>query len=353
MSRYDLTRDELAELLGDAPRYRTEQVWAALYRNHHEPAEMTALPKALRDQLVAEPVFATALHEERSVGADRGETVKWLFSLRDGAQIETVLMHHPKHSTVCVSSQAGCAMACSFCATGQGGYVRHLGVGEIVEQVVLAARAAASAGRRLDNVVMMGMGEPMANYPNVLEAVRRMVHELGIGARHVTISTVGIIPGIRKLTAEPLQVNLAVSLHAANDKLREQLVPMNSRYPLDKLMEACADYVEATHRRISFEWALIDQVNDRASDAAELAERARPLGAHVNLIPLNPTPGYPAVGTPPGAVRAFRDRLASYGVNVTVRRTRGQEIAAACGQLVVETPVGLKPRRGLRSQSTG
>ncbi|MCU1493690.1 MAG: rlmN [Acidimicrobiaceae bacterium] len=351
MSRYDLSFEAVVELLDGAPRYRADQLWEGMYRRYQEPGSITVLPREVRARLEAEPALASALREERRVSADRGDTSKWLLELHDGARIETVLMHHPRHSTVCVSSQAGCAMACSFCATGQGGFTRQMSVGEIVEQVVLAARASAESGRRLDHVVMMGMGEPMANYANVLDAVRRIVGDIGIGARHVTISTVGVVPGIRRLTAEPLQVNLAVSLHAANDELRDRLVPLNRRYPLSKLMQACGEYVEATHRRISFEWALIDQVNDRAADAAELAALAMPLKAHVNLIPLNPTPGYPAVGTPPGAVRAFRDRLTSYGVNVTVRKTRGQEIAAACGQLVVETPVGLKPRRGVAAQT--
>lgn len=347
MSRYDLGREEMAALLSDMPRYRADQLWDGLYRRLLDPADIAVLPGSLRALLAGEPALAPALREERRVATDDGATSKWLFALDGGAQIETVLMHHPRHSTVCVSSQAGCAMACSFCATGQGGFTRQLTVGEIVEQVVVAGRAAAGDGRRLDHVVMMGMGEPMANYAPVLEAIRRIVGEIGIGARRVTISTVGVVPGIRRLADEPLQVNLAVSLHAANDALRDRLVPLNRRYPLAMLMEACAGYIERTRRRISFEWALIDEVNDRATDAAELAALARTLRAHVNLIPLNPTPGYPAIGSPPGAVRAFRDRLASYGVNVTVRKTRGQEIAAACGQLVVETPVGLKPRRGV------
>lgn len=338
MSRYDLSRDELDGLLAGTPRYRADQLWAGLYRRYEEPGAIAVLPRGLRARLASEAALAPALSAERCVSSDGGLTAKWLHALHDGARVETVLMHHPRHSTVCVSSQAGCAMGCSFCATGQAGYTRQLCVGEIVEQVVVAARAAREVGRRLDHVVMMGMGEPLANYANVLEAVRRIVRALGIGARHVTISTVGVVPGIRRLAAEPLQVNLAVSLHGANDRLREKLVPLNRRYPIAELMEACADYVDTTHRRISFEWALIDEVNDRPGDAAELAALALPLKAHVNLIPLNPTPGYPAVGTPPGGVRAFRDRLTSHGVNVTVRRTRGVEIAAACGQLAALPP---------------
>jgi 23S rRNA (adenine2503-C2)-methyltransferase len=270
--------------------------------------------------------------------------VKWLWTLDDGRQVESVLMHYPGRSTVCVSSQAGCAMACGFCATGQAGFDRHLRTGEIVEQVVRARAAAAATGRRLSNVVFMGMGEPMANYDAVWAAVVRLHDDLGLSARHLTISTVGIIPGIRRLATEALPVNLAVSLHAANDDLRDELVPINKRYPLGDLAEACARYLEAKGRRLSFEWALIDGVNDRPSDAAELAAYARPLGAHVNLIPLNPTPGYPVLGTPPDRVRGFRDRLVDLGVNATVRRNRGTSIDAACGQLRAEvgTPVAIR-----------
>ena len=224
-------------------------------------------------------------------------------------------------------------MACGFCATGQAGFDRNLTTGEIVEQVVRARAEAARLGRRLSNVVFMGMGEPLANYERVWTAVERLHGDMGLSARHLTISTVGVAPGIRRLAAEALPVNLAVSLHAANDGLRDELVPLNRRYALAPLMDACRTYLDAKHRRLSFEWALIDGVNDRPSDAGELAALARPLAAHVNLIPLNPTPGYPATGTPPARVRAFRSALASLGVNATVRRNRGVDIAAACGQL--------------------
>jgi 23S rRNA (adenine2503-C2)-methyltransferase len=240
-------------------------------------------------------------------------------------------MRYPDRATVCVSSQAGCAMACSFCATGQAGFTRHLTAGEIVEQVVAARRAAAPD--RLSNVVFMGMGEPLANYDRLWSAIERIHTDIGISARHLTVSTVGVVPGIRRLSREALPVNLAVSLHAANDNLRNRLVPLNRRYPLAALMETCRQYLTAKGRRLSFEWALISGVNDRPSDAEELAELARPLGAHVNLIPLNPTPGYPARGTSPAGVRAFRHNLGRMGVNVTVRRNRGTDIDAACGQL--------------------
>jgi 23S rRNA (adenine2503-C2)-methyltransferase len=270
--------------------------------------------------------------------ADDGKTRKWLWALADGSRVETVLMHYPDRATVCVSSQAGCAMGCSFCATGQAGFARHLSAGEIVEQVIVARRSAHPS--RLSNVVFMGMGEPLANYDRVWSAIERLHTDVGLSARHLTISTVGVVPGIRRLAREALPVNLAVSLHAANDHLRDTLVPLNRRYPLPVLMEACRQYLTAKSRRLSFEWALIDGVNDHPSDAAELSALARPLGAHVNVIPLNPTPGYPQRGTPPAGVRHFRDRLVALGVNVTVRRNRGADIDAACGQLAAR-PVAL------------
>ena len=324
----DLTPAELAGLLPGEPPFRARQVWRALHQGLR-PEEMTDLPLALRRGL-AEELPAGLAVGHRSVSEDGG-TVKWLWVLNDGAAVETVLMHYPDRATVCVSSQAGCAMACGFCATGQAGFRRHLTTGEIVEQVVRARRAALP--RRLSNVVFMGMGEPLANYGPTWAAVERLHDELGLSARHLTVSTVGLVPGIRRLAGERLPVNLAVSLHAANDALRDELVPINRRWPLPALVDACRAWGEAKGRRLSFEWALIDGTNDRPSDASELAALARPLGAHVNLIPLNPTPGYATRGTPPAGVRAFRDRLRSLGVNVTVRRNRGTDIEAACGQL--------------------
>jgi 23S rRNA (adenine2503-C2)-methyltransferase len=314
-----------------------------LHRQLAEPSELTSLPKGLRARLDEE--LPPALEVVTESVADGGTTVKWLFALPDGARVETVLMHYRDRSTVCVSSQAGCAMGCGFCATGQGGFERHLSTGEIVEQVVRAARRARLDGRRLANVVLMGMGEPLANYDRMWPAVTRVHDDLGVSARHITVSTVGVVPGIRRLAAEDLPVNLAVSLHAANDGLRDELVPLNRRYPLSVLMAACAEHLRAKGRRLSFEWALIDGVNDRPSDARELAELARslPLAAHVNLIPLNPTPGYPTRGTPPPRVARFREWLDGLGVNATVRRNRGTAIDAACGQLAHRTPPAATP----------
>jgi 23S rRNA (adenine2503-C2)-methyltransferase len=339
-TRYDVDRDALAGILAGEPRYRVDQVWDGLYRQLAAPADLTTLPRPLRTRLDRELPAALEAAAE-SIDAS-GATVKWLFRLDGGARIETVLMHYRDRTTVCVSTQAGCAMACGFCATGQAGFQRHLTTGEIVEQIVRAAGRARDDRRRLGNVVFMGMGEPLANYDRVWPAVERAHGALGLSARHLTLSTVGLVPGIRRLATEDLPVNLAVSLHAANDGLRDELVPINRRYPLSVLAGACADYVRAKGRRLSFEWALIDGTNDRRSDARELADLASslPLPAHVNLIPLNPTPGYPTRGTPPDGVRRFRGWLRDLGVNATVRRNRGADIDAACGQLAARAAVG-------------
>jgi 23S rRNA (adenine2503-C2)-methyltransferase len=326
---YDVTRAELTGILADQPAYRVDQAWKGLHVLARRPKEMTDLPLAIRDRLEA-ALPASLRPVTRSVSGD-GQTVKWLWDLGDGARVETVLMHYRDRTTVCVSSQAGCAMGCTFCATGQGGFTRQLRAGEIVEQVIAAMRE--SSPRRVTNVVFMGMGEPLANYDRLWAAITRLHDDVGISARHLTVSTVGVVPGIRRLANETLPVNLAVSLHAANDRLRDRLVPLNKRYPISVLMEACRTYLTAKGRRLSFEWALIDGVNDRNADAAELAELARPLGAHVNLIPLNPTPGYPVVGTRPDGVARFRRVLGEGGINATVRRNRGTDIDAACGQL--------------------
>jgi 23S rRNA (adenine2503-C2)-methyltransferase len=330
---YDLTRQELTLVLEGEPAYRVRQVWDGLHTRVQRPEDMTDLPATLRATLAA--ALPPALQGVSRQSADDGETTKWLWALGDGAQVETVLMRYADRVTVCVSTQAGCAMACQFCATGQAGFQRQLTQGEIVEQVAVAMREARP--RRVSNIVFMGMGEPLANYDRVWGAVERLHGDMGLSARHLTLSTVGIVPGIRRLAAESLPVNLAVSLHAANDVLRDELVPINRRYPLAMLAEACADYVAASGRRLSIEWAMIDEVNDRESDATELAAFARPLGAHVNLIPLNPTPGYPVVGSSRERVRQFRDHLTVLGVNATIRVTRGAEIDAACGQLAASS----------------
>ena len=332
----DLERDELASLLAGwgQPRYRADQLWHWLYvRLETNPAEMTNLPARLRARLEAETVISplTPVAEQHSTD---GETVKWLFQLPH-AQVETVLMRYARRRTACISSQAGCGMGCAFCATGQMGLQRNLTSGEIVAQALFVARGLAQAGETLTNVVLMGMGEPFANYEAVLAALRRLSDPDGfrMGQRRLTVSTVGLVPGIERFGREGLQVNLAVSLHAATDALRDRLVPANRRYPLDRLFAACRDYVSRTHRRVSFEWALIHGVNDGLEQARALARRARGLLCHVNLIPLNPTTGYPGQPTPPEQVAAFRAELERQGVPATVRVRRGVDIQAGCGQL--------------------
>lgn len=339
ITRYGATREELATLLDGEPRYRLDQLWQGLYDHLAAPDELTNLPRALRQRLT--DVLPDALELVTRSESDGGETVKFLWEIAGGNRVETVLMLYPDRATVCVSSQAGCAMGCGFCATGQAGFQRHLTTGEIVEQVVRAARLARDRGRRVSNVVFMGMGEPLANEPAVWAGVERLHGDLGLSARHLTISTVGVVPGIRRLAQRALPVTLAVSLHAANDELRDELVPINRRYPIDELIPAAQSFVDVNNRRLSFEWAMIDGVNDRPRDADELAglcRRLRPW-AHVNLIPLNPTPGWPTTGSPPERVREFRDRLRDHGINVTVRRNRGTDIDAACGQLAARVEV--------------
>ncbi len=347
-SLYDLDRSAWGELLDTEPRFRVDQIWNGLYHQGKELHELTSLPKALRERLIQE--LPTALQTVTQAVSDNGDTTKFLWALSGGARIETVLMLYPDRATVCISSQAGCAMGCSFCATGQAGFERQLSTGEIVEQVLRASRVAAAQqpARRVSNIVFMGMGEPMANFDNTWAAVRRIHDDLDIGARHITVSTVGLIPGINRMAAEDLPVNLAVSLHAADNQLRDELVPINRKYPLEDLMQACANYFAATRRRVSFEWAMIHDVNDRISDAQALAALAQPLRAHINLIPLNPTPGYAVQGSSGNRVRAFREELERLGINVTVRDTRGTEIDAACGQLRAgheATPVSRPKRR--------
>ncbi len=328
-TRYELSRDELGDLLVDQPRYRIDQLWKGLYEEGLAIEDISTLPKGLRSELGE--LLPTALFDRVSRVSEGGETHKWLWGLTDGDAVETVLMHYTDRSTVCVSSQAGCAMACGFCATGQEGFRRHLTTGEIVEQVIRAREAAQP--RRLSNVVFMGMGEPLANYDAVWGAVRRIHADIGLSARHITMSTVGLIPGIRRMATEDLPVSLAVSLHAATDELRTELVPINARYPIAELADACAEYVAASGRRLSFEWALIAGVNDTHEQAIALADLCRELRAHVNLIPLNPTPGYLTVGTDADGVKRFQNWLLERNTNATIRRNRGTDIDAACGQL--------------------
>jgi 23S rRNA (adenine2503-C2)-methyltransferase len=342
MIAFDLSLEQLAERLAawGEPAYRARQVYRGLWRRGATFEEMTDLPPALRERLAGElPIGVEVLNERE---ADRGATRKALLRLDGRHVIETVLMGYADRVTVCVSSQAGCAMGCGFCATGQMGLLNNLSAGEIAAQVVWARRSAGklprSTPRTLGNVVFMGMGEPMANYRAVHGALDRMGDRagMGIGARHVTVSTVGVVPGIRRLARDHPQAGLAVSFHAADDALRDELVPANRLWPLRELEDAVAGWRATTRRRPSIEWAMIDRVNDDDRQATLLAGIARRLRAHVNLIPLNPTPGWPTRPSPKRRIDGFVDVLRANGVNVTVRDTRGRQIEAACGQLALE-----------------
>jgi len=357
-SLLELTREELTQLLASwgQPRYRADQVWAGPYKKlAADPAEMTNLPKALRERLADETRVdpLEPIYQQRS---SDGETIKWLFRLPDGLTIETVLMLYDERNTVCISTQAGCAMGCVFCATGQAGLARNLTTGEIVAQVLAAARELADDERRktkgqsgaaqtvlgrspfvlrLTNVVVMGMGEPLANYDRTWAALRRITDPdaFGLGARHVTLSTVGLPQGIRKMAGEPLQINLAVSLHAPNDDLRTQLVPVNHRYPIAEVMAAVKDYVARTHRRVTFEYALMSGINDTPALARQLANLLRGVLCHVNLIPLNPVAESPYQPSAPESATVFQRILEANGIPATVRLRRGIDIDAGCGQL--------------------
>jgi 23S rRNA (adenine2503-C2)-methyltransferase len=324
------------------PAYRADQLARHYFaRLTDDPAEMTDLPAAARAELAA-ALLPTLLAVEREQDCDRGTTRKTLWRAVDGALVESVLMRYPDRVTLCVSSQAGCGMACPFCATGQAGLTRNLSAAEIVTQVFAAARAMASGAvpggpGRVSNVVFMGMGEPLANYGSVLAAVRRITEPvpagLGISQRSVTVSTVGLVPAIRRLTAEGLSVRLAVSLHAPDDELRDDLVPVNRRWPVAEVLDAAFGYAAATGRRVSIEYAMIRDVNDHAWRAELLADLLAGRLAHVNLIPLNPTPGSKWTASDPEVAGEFQHRLAARGIAVTVRDTRGREIDGACGQL--------------------
>ena len=352
LTRYGASFEDLAGLLAGwgEPKYRARQVWDGLYRRRAPLGDLTDVGAGLRARLAeALPDALTPLHVSDS---DGGLTSKWLWRAGDSS-VETVLMRYPDRATVCVSTQAGCAMGCTFCATGQAGFERHLGPAEIVEQVV---RAQHRSPQRVGNVVFMGMGEPLANYDATWAAVVRLHDDLGLSARHLTVSTVGVVPGIRRLAGERLPVTLAVSLHAPDDALRDELVPLNRRYPLAEVLAAAREYLAASGRRLSFEYAMIGAVNDAPAQADLLARRLRGFSpaAHVNLIPLNPTPGYGVPASPPRTVFAFAERLRAGGVAATIRKNRGTDIDAACGQLRTRlsadggqaAPVRMGHRRG-------
>lgn len=332
---YTLDIDELSALMVQwgQPRFRAKQLWKWMYeRGASSFEEMSNLPATLRNQLAAQAclgVLSTATEQ-----VSRDGTVKRLYRLPDNQLIESVLMpYSDNRRTACISSQAGCAMGCAFCATGQMGFARHLSADEIFEQAQRFSAELRARGERLSNVVLMGMGEPFHNYDPVLEAIRRLMSDLGIGARHITVSTVGLVPRINQFAKEGLQVKLAISLHATHDRERSASMPINRRYPIAELMDACRAYVDQSGRRITFEWALIDGQNDTVEQAHHLGRLLRGIRCHVNLIPLNPTKGYDGRPSQPQRVQAFVDALAQHGVPATVRVRRGIDIDAGCGQL--------------------
>ncbi len=349
----DLTVEErkakVAEL--GLPPFRAAQL-ATHYFTHFtsDPADMTDLPAAQRAELAA-GLLPPLLTEVKRLTTDRGDTIKFLWRLHDGALVESVLMRYPGRVTLCVSSQAGCGMNCPFCATGQAGLTRNLSAAEILDQVVRANRALANGElgakrkgettpERVSNIVFMGMGEPLANYSRLMHAVRTMVapqpQGLGMSARHITVSTVGLVPAIGKLADEDLPVTFALSLHAPDDELRDELIPVNSRWKVDEALDAARAYFDRTGRRVSIEYALIKDMNDHGWRADLLAEKLNARGSgwvHVNPIPLNPTPGSIWTASEPEVQQEFVRRLSAAGIPTTIRDTRGKEIDGACGQL--------------------
>ena len=341
----DLSKDERIEALQELglPKFRADQIARHYYGKFEaDPLTMTDLPEAQR-QAVKDALFPTLLTPVRTVETDEGDTTKTLWRLHDGILLESVLMRYPGRATLCISSQAGCGMACPFCATGQGGLDRNLSTAEIVDQVRAAAAMMQAEGSRLSNIVFMGMGEPLANYKRVVSAVRQITQPapdgFGISQRNVTVSTVGLAPQIRMLADEGLSCTLAVSLHTPDDELRDELVPMNNRFAVAEVLDAARYYADQTGRRVSIEYALIRDMNDQDFRADMLGKKLHAaLGSrvHVNVIPLNPTPGSKWDASPKARQDEFVRRVAAQGVPCTVRDTKGQEIAAACGQLAAD-----------------
>ena len=340
---FDLDHSVLENYLSERgePPFRVNQIWRGMYQSlWNNPDQFTNLPNSLRCWL-EEAFIWSNLEPGRLSESSDGETSKTQFYLPGKEAIEAVLMSYHRRNTLCISTQAGCALGCVFCATGQMGFQRHLSSGEIIEQVLYIARKLLTSGKRVTNVVFMGMGEPFLNYQNTMAAIQRLNHPDGfnLGQRRFTISTVGIIPGILRFTQQDSQVNLAISLHAADDELRSSLVPINRKYPITDLMSACGEYIGKTNRRVSFEWALINGLNDTEEQANKLAGLLKPFRhtgsnlCHVNVIPLNPTYHYHRKATSTDRARVFKSILENHGIPCTIRLRRGTDIMAGCGQL--------------------
>jgi 23S rRNA (adenine2503-C2)-methyltransferase len=315
--------------------FRSQQIWEGLYKHYWKsPDQFSSIPNSLRAALKESFDFFT-INPVQTLASKDGKTVKTLFRLQDGVEIETVLMRYEQRNSLCISSQAGCAMGCIFCATGQSGFKRNLTSGEILQQVIHFALELHKNEEKLTNIVVMGMGEPFLNYDQTLKAIDLLndPNGMNLGERRFTLSTVGIIPRIVQFSNEKRQINLAISLHAANNELRSRLLPINRKYPLEELIKACVYYVAQTHRRITFEWALIEGINDEVQHARELIHLIKGIMCHVNLIPLNPSQHYEGKGTTRDKANAFKEQLERAGIPCTLRLKRGIEIQAGCGQL--------------------
>ena len=334
---FDLSYSELEKFLNtwQEPPYRAEQIWHGLYAARWTSfKDFSNLPIILRTKL-EEYFNTTSFLSSKLVLSEDKNTSKALFTLLDNHSIETVLMRYKHRQTVCISTQVGCPLNCRFCATGQMGYTRNLSPGEIIEQVVYFARQLDDEDEKLTNIVFMGMGEPFLNYTATLAAIDQLKDPrgFGFGERRFTISTVGIIPAINEFTGLKSQINLAVSLHAATDKLRSKIIPINKKYPINELILACKKYVEITGRRITFEWALIDGFNDTPDHALELANLLKGINCHVNIILLNPTQDLASKPPTRQKVNAFKYFLETHKISCTLRLRRGLDIHAGCGQL--------------------
>lgn len=340
---YDLTLKDIKRYISELnePSFRVDQIWQGLYqKGWNQIDDFTPLPKSLRDSISQRFVLGELRLEKELISED-GSTRKFLYRLRDGAAIETVLMTYTDRQTVCISSQVGCAMGCSFCATGNMGFSRNLTRGEIIEQVLLTSALLRQEKKSLTNVVLMGMGEPFHNYDTVMSAIRVLndPHGFNLGMRRFTISTVGLVPEIKRFAEEQTQINLALSLHAADDQLRSKIVPINRKYPLDVLMAACDEYLEKTNRRLTIEWALIEGVNDGPAQARKLAQLLGGKLYHVNLIQLNPVKHYAGLPAQEERTARFQQILRQAGLPCSIRLRRGIDIQAGCGQLASQSRV--------------
>jgi 23S rRNA (adenine2503-C2)-methyltransferase len=336
-SIYNFDKNSIHQLMASwkEPSFRSNQLWQGIYTQlWRDPEDFSNLSKSLRKKLSEHFSFDNLKPEKYMVSTD-GETSKTLFRLHDGHAIETILMKYHTRRTLCISTQVGCALGCTFCATGQMGFKRNLSSGEIIEQVIYHSRLLKETEERLTNIVVMGMGEPFLNYQATIAAIDRLNDASGFGERRFTISTAGVIPGIEEFAKERRQINLAISLHATQDELRSQIMPINKKYPVGDLLKACRDYTKTTNRRITFEWALIKNFNDSIHQAQALIDKLKGMLCHVNLIPLNPTEKFSGFATSQQKAKEFQSILDGAGIPCSIRTRRGLDIQAGCGQLAI------------------